>query len=142
MEVGFTINTINDLAPSETVLEYGERKKPASDTPTKHRKTAQDRIAENVTSFNDMMKSTLQVVREAFHGESKAGEVDDMEAKQKAMHWNVSHTNHNLNEQIDIIKAQSLDSDDEGAVNRRKNCIGMLNEALDCAIKRLNELNK
>ena len=103
-EVGFMINIINDLAPSETVLEDGERKKPASETPTKQRKSAQDKIADTATSFNDILKSTLQVVREAFHGESKAGEVDVMEAKQKAMHWNVSHIN-NLNEQIDIIKA-------------------------------------
>ena len=140
-DVGFMINAINDPAPSETVLEDGEKKQPATSTPAKRRKTAQDRIAENVSSFNDMMKSTLQVVREAFNGESKAGEVSDMVAKQEAMHWNVSHIN-NLNEQIDIIKAQSIDSDDGDAVDRRKNRIEMLNEALDCAFKRLNELNK
>ena len=140
-DVGFILNAINEPAPSNTIMEDGDKKKSGLETPTKKRKTAQDKIAETASSFNEMMKSTLQVMKEAFIKEINTDGEDAMVTKQKALHWNVTHIN-NLNEQIDIIKAQSLDSDDEDAVDRRKTRIGMLNEALDCAFRRLNELNK
>ena len=116
-EIGFVINTINDPAPTDTVREDGDKK--GTESPAKKRKTSQDKLADTAMAFNDMMKETLGVVKEAFGGKGKGTEIDTIEHSVSALQRTIDLIN-SLNEQIDIISAAPLENDEEETKERKK----------------------